>query len=37
MPEKTIPITVSCLIRLLSLRNPVAMALNMPAMKAPTA
>lgn len=37
MPEKTIPITVSCLIRLLSFRYPVATAQNTPATNAPVA
>ena len=37
MPEKTTPITVSCLIRLFSLRYPVASAQIMPAAKAPMA
>ena len=37
MPEKTMPITVSSLIRLFSLTKPVAPAQSMPAAKAPTA
>ena len=37
MPEKTMPITVSCLTRLLSRMNPVASAQTIPAAKAPTA
>ena len=36
MPEKTTPITVSCLIRLLWLRYPVNIAQDIPAAKAPT-